>query len=171
MSEMELSIFRQRSLEALKQKARRGELFLNVAVGYLKVSHDRIEKDPDQRIQEALALVFTKFAGMQTVRQVHLWLRQERSLLPAVSHGPEGRHVEWKLPVYNTIRHILTNPVYAGAYVFGRTGSRVTIEAGRKRVARGFERPRSEWEVLIQGAPRGLHCLGGVRKESAPHRR
>src|SRR5271157_4710594 len=50
MSELELSILRQRSLEALRQKARRGELFLNVAVGYLKVSHDRIEKDPDQRI-------------------------------------------------------------------------------------------------------------------------
>jgi DNA invertase Pin-like site-specific DNA recombinase len=60
MSEMELSIFRQRSLEALKQKAHRGELFLNVAIGYIKVSHDRIEKDPDRRIQEALALVFTK---------------------------------------------------------------------------------------------------------------
>ena len=47
MSEMELSIFRQRSLEALKQKARRGELFMTVAVGYLKVAHDRIAKDPD----------------------------------------------------------------------------------------------------------------------------
>ncbi len=43
MSEMELSLFRQRSLEALKQKARRGELFLTVAVGYLKVTHDRID--------------------------------------------------------------------------------------------------------------------------------
>src|SRR5947209_184693 len=84
--EMELSIFRQRSLEALRQKARRGELFLNVAVGYLKVSHDRIEKDPDQRIQDALTLVFIKFAEMQTVRQVHLWLRQERITLPAVSY-------------------------------------------------------------------------------------
>jgi DNA invertase Pin-like site-specific DNA recombinase len=44
MSEMELSLFRQRSLEALKQKARRGELFLTVAIGYLKTSHDRIER-------------------------------------------------------------------------------------------------------------------------------
>ncbi|MEY9662530.1 hypothetical protein [Bradyrhizobium diazoefficiens] len=69
MSEMELSIVRQRSLEALEQKARRGELFLNVAIGYLKVSNDRIDKDPDRRIQEALALVFTKFAEMQTPRQ------------------------------------------------------------------------------------------------------
>src|SRR5439155_3968527 len=58
MSEMELSLFRQRSMEALKQKARRGELFLSVPVGYLKTSHDRIEKDPDRRVQEAITLVF-----------------------------------------------------------------------------------------------------------------
>ncbi|MBV9827828.1 MAG: recombinase family protein [Alphaproteobacteria bacterium] len=65
MSEMELSLFRQRSLEALKQKARRGELFLAVAIGYLKTSHDRIEKDPDRRVQEAITLAFTKFGELQ----------------------------------------------------------------------------------------------------------
>ena len=81
MSEMELSLFRQRSLEALKQKARRGELFLTVAIGYLKMAHDRIEKDPDRRVQEAIELVFAKFAELQTVRQVHLWMRQERLLI------------------------------------------------------------------------------------------
>ena len=61
MSELELSILRQRSLEALKQKARRGELFLTVAIGYVKVRHNRIEKDPDLRIREAIDLVFQKF--------------------------------------------------------------------------------------------------------------
>jgi DNA invertase Pin-like site-specific DNA recombinase len=116
MSEMELSLFRQQSLEALKQKARRGELFLTVAVGYLKVAHDRIEMDPDQRVQEAIRLVFRKFAEMQTVRQVHLWLREERIPLPAVAYGPEGgRRIDWKAPVYNTVHHMLTNPIYAGA--------------------------------------------------------
>jgi excisionase family DNA binding protein len=149
MSEMELSLFRQRSLEALKQKARRGELFLNVAVGYLKTSRERIEKDPDRRVQEAITLVFRKFAELQTVRQVHLWLRQERLPLPAVGHGPEGRRVAWKLPVYNTLHHLLTNPIYAGAYAFGRTGSRITIEAGRKRIVRGFRKDRRDWEALI----------------------
>src|ERR1700730_1941509 len=54
MSELELSLFRQRSQEALKQKARRGALILGVAAGYVKVGRDRIEKDPDQRIQDAL---------------------------------------------------------------------------------------------------------------------
>jgi excisionase family DNA binding protein len=149
MSEMELSLFRQRSLEALKQKARRGELFLTVAIGYLKTAHDRIEKDPDRRVQAAIMLAFTKFAELQSVRQVHLWMRQERLPLPATEYGPDGRRVVWKLPVYNTLHHLLTNPIYAGAYAFGRTGSRITIEAGRKRIVRGFRKDRSAWEVLI----------------------
>src|SRR5579864_309183 len=54
MSELELSILRQRSLEALKQKARRGELFLAVAIGYVKAGHNRIDKDPDQRVCTAV---------------------------------------------------------------------------------------------------------------------
>jgi DNA invertase Pin-like site-specific DNA recombinase len=149
MSEMELSVLRQRSLEALKQKARRGELFMTVAIGYVRVGNDSIAKDPDRRIAQAITLVFAKFTDMQSVRQVHLWLRHERIPLPAVTYGAEGRVIEWKLPVYNTILHILTNPIYAGAYAFGRTGSRVSIEAGRKKVVRGFKKERKDWEVLI----------------------
>ena len=149
MSEMELSILRQRSLEALRQKARRGELFLSVAVGYVKVRHDRIAKDPDQRVREALGLVFRKFAEFQSIRQVHLWLRQEQVLLPSVETAEDGRRIVWKLPVYNTVHGLLTNPVYGGAYAFGRTASRVTVENGRKRISRGHRRDREEWDVLI----------------------
>ena len=149
MSEMELSILRQRSLEALRQKARRGELFLNVAVGYVKTRHDRIDLDPDLRVREAINLVFRKFAEFQSIRQVHLWLRQEQIRLPATDYTAGGRRVIWKLPVYNTVRHILSNPIYGGAYAFGRTGSRVTVQDGRKRVLRGYHRAQSDWEVLI----------------------
>ena len=138
MSEMELSILRQRAHEALKQKARRGELFTSVAVGYVRNGSDRIEPDPDQRVREALALVFRKFVGLQSVRQVHLWFRQERIALPAVSQGLEGRRLQRKAPVYNTIHHILTNPIYAGAYAYGRSMSKTRIENGRKRIGRGF---------------------------------
>src|SRR6202166_4336207 len=85
MSELELSLFRQRSQEALKQKARRGALVLGVAAGYVKVGRDRIEKNPDQRVQGALQLVFTKFAELQSARQVHIWLREEGIELPVKS--------------------------------------------------------------------------------------
>ena len=149
MSEMELSMLRQRSLEALRQKARRGELFLNVAVGYIRVRHDRITLDPDLRLREAIALVFRKFAEFQSVRQVHLWLRQEQIRMPAVEVSEQGQRVVWKLPVYSTVLRLLTNPIYAGAYAFGRTGSRITVEAGHKRIRRGHRRDRAEWEVLI----------------------
>jgi hypothetical protein len=47
------------------------------------------------------------------------------------------------------VLHILSNPVYAGAYAFGRTQTRVRIEAGRKCVVRGFRRERQDWQVLI----------------------
>ena len=149
LSEMELSTLRQRSLEALRLKASRGELFLTVAVGYVKIGRDRIAKDPDERVREAIDLVFRKFAEFRSIRQVHLWLRQEDVLLPAVKISGEERRIAWKPPVYGTVHKLLTNPVYAGAYAFGRTESRVTVENGRKRVTRGFRRDRADWDVLI----------------------
>src|SRR5690242_993175 len=150
MSEMELSVFRQRSIEAMKQKARRGELFLTVAVGYVKAGGDRIEKDADRRVQEAIALVFRKFAEFQTIRQVLVWCRQERIFLPTLGVGGTTDRIVWRLPVYPTVRHVLTNPVYAGAYAFGRRTARVTIESGRKRVVRSMQRDWRSWDVLIR---------------------
>ena len=145
MSELELSLFRQRSQEALKQKARRGALFLGIAAGYVRVGNDQIEKDPDQRVQHALRLVFSKFSELQSVRQVLVWLRDEGIALPVASRSAvQGHSTVWKLPIYNTVHNILTNPVHAGAYAFGRTMSKVSVENGRKRI-----RPEMPSMVLI----------------------
>ncbi len=105
MSELELWLFRQRSQEALKQKARRGSLFLGVAAGYVQTGRERIERD-HQRVQDALNLVFSKFAELQSVRQVHVWLREKGIVLPAKSHDREERCIVWKLPIYNTVHNI-----------------------------------------------------------------
>jgi excisionase family DNA binding protein len=150
MSEMELSVVRQRLREAVQQKARRGELFAAVAIGYVKTDDDRLEKDPDRGIQDAIALVFAKFAELQTARQVLLWFRQENISLPAVVHRAGRRAIEWKIPTYHTLRHILTNPVYSGSYVFGRSSTRVTIKEGRKQINRTLSRNPKDWGVLIK---------------------
>ncbi|HTV66018.1 MAG TPA: recombinase family protein [Bryocella sp.] len=149
-SELELSILRQRAHEALRLKASRGDLHTSVAVGYLRAPNDRLEMDPDRRVGEAIRLVFRKFDEVGSVRQVAVWLRQEAIQLPTIAYGAQGRIVTWALPRYNTVHRILTNPVYAGAYVFGRTMSRTLMEAGRKVVKVGTRRRREEWDVLIQ---------------------
>lgn len=149
LSEMELSTLRQRSVEALMQKARRGELLMTVAVGYVRAANDRIEMDPDRRVRKAIELVFRKFSRFGSVRQVLLWLRQERIELPAIVYGAEGRAVRWKLPVYNVLHHILTNPIYGGAYVFGRTKTVTRIAQGRKHSVAGVRVPQEQWQVLI----------------------
>ena len=150
MSELELSLFRQCSQAALKQKAQRGALFLRVAAGYVKLGRDRIAKDPDQRVQEALKLVFAKFAEFHSARQVHIWLRDEGITLPVMGHNTDAQGVNWRLPAYDTVHNILANPVYAGAYAFGRTTSKVSVEDGRKRIRRGVRRPLAECDVLIK---------------------
>lgn len=148
MSEMELSMFRQRSVEARKQKARRGELILTVAVGYAKTDDSRIERSADRRVQDAITLVFAKFAELQTVRQVLVWMRQEQIPLPAISQA--GRQIQWRLPTYKTLHSILTNPIYAGAYAFGRRTTSITIKDGRKRIVRNRRRDPKTWDVLIK---------------------
>lgn len=57
-SELELSMFRQRSQEALRLKASCSELLLTIAIGYQRGAGDRLEQDPDWRIRQALSLVF-----------------------------------------------------------------------------------------------------------------
>jgi excisionase family DNA binding protein len=149
-SELELSILRQRSQEALRLKAARGDLHTKVAIGYRRSEDDRLELDPDRRVREALQLAFRKFAELGSVRQVAIWLTDEGIKMPVAADNPQGRIVEWRLPRYNTIHRLLTNPIYAGAYVFGRTGSQIRVEAGRKRIRRNVRRTQEAWEVLIR---------------------
>ena len=149
-SELELSMFRQRSREALRLKAARGELHTTAAIGYRRGADGRLEQDPDRRIHETLSMVFRKFSEIGSVRQLALWLRQEGIDLPVAVYGPQGRAVQWRPPRYHAVHRLLTNPVYAGAYTFGRTGSRVRFEGGHQVIIHGVARRREEWEVLIR---------------------
>ena len=123
LNEYELDVLRQRSLEARYAKARRGELVVTAPVGYLKTDDQRLEMDPDRRIQERIRLIFQKFLELGSVRQTLMWFLEEDLQVPARS--VQGT-LSWKRPRYASIYAVLTNPTYAGAYVFGRTehGSR-----------------------------------------------
>ncbi len=153
MSEFELNLLWQRSREAILQKARRGELQLLLPVGFCWNASGKIEKDPDQRVQQAIQLVFSKVVELGSVRQTLLWFRQQNVYIPVLPRDPSEPPIVWKLPVYRNVCAILTNPIYnpiyAGAYAFGRREVRIKIVDGRARKSKGHLKPRPAWTVLI----------------------
>jgi Recombinase/Recombinase zinc beta ribbon domain len=149
ISEMEVASFRERAHSALLQKAQRGALVRRVPIGYIKGPEDRIEKDPDARIRAAIDLIFRKFAELGSARQVYFWLDQQQIQLP-VARGPQdAREMVWRPARYHAVHSVLKNPLYAGAYAYGRSKTIVRLEAGQKRVVRQRQRHREDWAVLI----------------------
>jgi DNA invertase Pin-like site-specific DNA recombinase len=149
MSEFEISLLRQRAMEAHRQKVQRGLVMTQVPVGYVRTEDEGIEKTPDRQIQEAIAGIFRKFHELGSVRQVLLWYRDEKLPIPALSRESGNRKVVWIEPIYPRIFGILKNPTYAGAFVWGRKHTRTSIVDGRARKTRGHTRPQDQWEVTI----------------------
>ena len=151
LNEYELDLLRQRSVEARREKARRGELLVTAPVGYLKGEEQHWEKDPDRRVQEAVLLVFRKFLELGTVRQTLLWFLEYSLQFPVYTRQGE---ICWKRPCYATIYRILTNPVYGGAYAYGKTEHTLRYENGEPH--RGIRRkPREQWLALLPNSHEG----------------
>ena len=150
MNEYELDLLRQRSLEARREKARRGELIVCAPVGYVK-AEDRLEKDPNRRIQEAVLSVFAKFTELGSVRQTLLWFLEHDLELPAQT--ADGSSV-WKRLTYGAVYRMLTTPAYGGAYAYGRTVHTTEYEDGQPRHG-SRRKPRKEWFVLIPNTHEG----------------
>jgi DNA invertase Pin-like site-specific DNA recombinase len=150
LNEYELDLLRQRSLAARYAKARRGELVVSAPVGFIKAG-DRLEKDPDRRVQEAIRLVFDKVAELGSARQALLWFHEHDLELPT-RHGDGA--VIWRRPCYGSIHRMVTNPAYGGAYAYGRTGAAVRYDGTGPRPG-SSRKPRNEWLALRPGAHEG----------------
>jgi hypothetical protein len=138
-------------VEARRAKAQRGELLVAAAVGYIKTEASHFEKDPDRRVQEAIALVFRKFGELGTVRQTLWWFLEHGLQLPV---RPVSGELRWRRPSYNTLYRILSNPMYGGAYAYGKSEQILQYEEGEPRASRR-RRPRDQWLALIPQAHEG----------------
>ena len=109
-----------------------------------------IVKDPNRRVQEAIALVFKKFTELGSIRQTYRWFNDERIELP-VNQTVGGRfELTWKLPANSFIADMLHNPLYAGAYVYGRRPIEVVIKDGQPVKRQASPRAPEQAKVFIQ---------------------
>ena len=140
LSVVELKVLRNRLVRGQEEKARRGELFRIVAPGYIR-QEETIVKDPDQRVQTAVDLVFTKYRETWSARQTHKWFIDHEVSLPVNRRGNGSSRIAWQLPGMTFVLSMLHNPIYAGAYVWGRKPGRMIVSGGRpvKRPGRRLE--------------------------------
>src|SRR5215472_10674912 len=165
MSEYELSLLRQRGIASRDSKALRGELQFRLPPGYCWNEIGQIEMDPDERVRGAIRLVFDKFQELGSARQVLLWVQDQMLQLPiSRRNNSSACKIEWRPAAYHTVLQILRHPVYAGAYVFGRTTQRTTLSTRCPQDHRPHEADAFVERSHARSPPR-LHQLGAVRGE------
>jgi excisionase family DNA binding protein len=147
LAEAELHLIRARLDGGLRNKAARGELELSLPVGLDRDEDGRISLSADERVRHAIERVFELWRRLGSCRQVVICLRDEGQRLPRRTVGQ--RRVRWVPASYGAVHAFLTNPAYAGAFVFGRTMQKRELdEQGRVR-RRAVELPIEEWSVCL----------------------
>ena len=102
---------------------------------------------PNEAVREAIRSVFARFVELGSARRVWLWLCSEGLSFP--SQYNDGTDIRWGDPTYTAIHSILTNPVYAGAYVYGKNRHERVLDQEGKIKRRSRKLPQSQWAVLI----------------------
>ena len=147
LGEAELHLMKQRLVEAMRAKAARGEFRFRLPPGYFWGEAGRMQKEVDAQVRSALESIFRRFERLGTIHQVHTALVEEGQQVP-VRRG-RGRQIGWTLPSYGSLARVLKNPLYAGAYVWGRRQVEESLDEAQRPVKRVRERPREDWPVLI----------------------
>ena len=151
MSEAELHLLKQRMLSGRNAKVQRGELGMRVSTGYIRRPSGEVIKDPDEQAQATIQLIFDQFERQTTLNGVLRYLVHHNIQLPYRLHsGPQKGELEWRRPNRTTLSFLLRNPIYAGAYAYGRRPSNGwSKQPGRPATGRRVAKPE-EWQVVLK---------------------
>ncbi len=144
ISEVELHTIRGRLTAGLINKAQRGDLALQLPAGLLRDPSGVVTKDPNQEVQERVALMFDSFLRLRSAVRVTRALHERWLGLPRnTRHG----EVCWKTPTIPAVTCMLKDPAYAGAFVYGRTCMLEVTPGGRRKQAR---RSGEGWRFVVR---------------------
>jgi DNA invertase Pin-like site-specific DNA recombinase len=139
LSEAELHLLQLRLAAGRERQIERGSYRHHLPTGLVRLPDGRVAKDPNERIQRTVALVFTQFGALGSCQKVLRRFRDDGLLVPRMqTAGPFAGQLLWKQPTAAALYAILRNPAYAGAFAYGRRGPSRADQPGR--------------------TPRRLHC-------------
>ena len=151
MSEAELHTIKMRMHAGRNAKAARGELGMQVPLGYVRRPSGEVVKEPDEQARAAVEMIFEQFERRGTLHGVLCYFVEHDLKVPVrAHHGPGKGDLEWRRPNRMTLQNVLNNPIYAGAYVWGRrstdprTRKPARPSTGRKLMHLG------EWSVCLR---------------------
>jgi DNA invertase Pin-like site-specific DNA recombinase len=147
MSEAELHLIRARLDGGLRNKAARGELRLALPVGFDRDEEGAIILCPDEEVRAAIGRVFALWRRLGSARQVVAELLAAGQRLPRRSVGQ--KRIRWVRPSYGAVHDFLTNPAYAGAFVFGRTRREKRLSPDGRVQVKTVELPPEQWEICL----------------------
>ncbi|MCA1700533.1 MAG: helix-turn-helix domain-containing protein, partial [Actinobacteria bacterium] len=147
MSEAELHLIRARLVGGLRNKAKRGELRLPLPVGLDRDEDDGVVLCPDEQVRHAIERVFCLWRRLGSARQVVMELIAEDQQLPRRTVGQ--RRIRWVRASYGAVHDFLTNPAYAGAFVFGRQRQEKRLDEHGEVRTRRVDVPLEEWSVCL----------------------
>src|SRR5713226_3645140 len=128
MSEAELHILRARLDGGIRNKAAKGELRRGLPTGFVWGEEDgEVRFHPDEAVVSTIRTVFSQFTELGSVRKVWLWFRSEGLSFPLRAHMKS--EIRWVAPTYTALHHVLSSPVYAGAYAYGKSRHQRYVDA------------------------------------------
>lgn len=151
ISEVELHCIQERLHGARMSKARRGALPLRLPAGYVASRDGHVELDPDQEVQGAIRTILTQFERLGTATAVLHFFNDHGLKIPRRRWQAQSRSpMMWLRPSYQAIHSVLSNPIYAGAYVYGRRGRDPSGAGGLSRPGPRQRFALDQMEVLLR---------------------
>lgn len=150
MSEAELHLLKQRMNQGKLNKAKRGELRLMLPTGYIRQPSGEVTFDPDEQVQSVVHLLFRKFDEIGTINGVLQYLvRHNIQLGIRLKGGLNKGKLDWRPPTRSTLHGFFRNPIYAGAYAYGRRRPSSFQSANEGRCCGPLSLLPEDWQVFL----------------------